>query len=318
MDNQEINPWSIFAPEMIEKEASIIRDSLKFVQYTSADAAMNIIQNEEVWLRNTQCMNDYMELEHGFDCLSNTFRSNEVGVPFRNLLNSLYDGISEQLVKWIDSWLPAFRRSSYIACVSEHPKDENEYGRLSMWRAYGGNNSVALILNPEPLRAPTDAFNAYSYPVHYLDEKGFREQFKSLTKRIEENREYLLSIGRDTFWRYLAETFKNYLFCIKHPGFIEEREWRVVYNPEYNSSEHIESEIVSLNGVPQEVMKIKLQNIPEKNFTGATIPEFIEKIIIGPSDNASILVKTFIKLLKDAGCEDAESRVVYSGIPLRR
>ena len=73
----------------------------------------------------------------------------------------------------------------------------------------------------------------------------------------------------------------------------------------------------TINGVPQQVHKIPLKNFPEDGFGGASIKDFIERIIIGPSDQQDVLFNTFISLLELAGCEDAANRVHKSGIPLR-
>ena len=107
------------------------------------------------------------------------------------------------------------------------------------------------------------------------------------------------------------------MLCVKHPGFKEEREWRVVYNPTEQVSTHVASSIEVINGVPQEVFKIPLQDIPEENFYGATVPEFIHKVIIGPCSQQAVLRQTFFKLLEGAGCENPYLKIDYSGIPLR-
>lgn len=72
-----------------------------------------------------------------------------------------------------------------------------------------------------------------------------------------------------------------------------------------------------MDGVPQEIHKIPLKNIPEHGLESVEIPELVERIIIGPTDQQLVLGDTFVKLLTEAGCEDARNRVYYSGIPLR-
>src|SRR4051812_4792419 len=34
--------------------------------YTSAEAALSIIKTKRIWMRNTTCMADYREVQHGF------------------------------------------------------------------------------------------------------------------------------------------------------------------------------------------------------------------------------------------------------------
>ena len=40
--------------------------SKRFVHYTSADNALKIIRTKRLWMRNTTCMADYREVEHGY------------------------------------------------------------------------------------------------------------------------------------------------------------------------------------------------------------------------------------------------------------
>ncbi len=278
---------------------------------------MSIITNQEVWLRNAQCMNDFSEVEHGLHCLTTAFKSEDDGKAFQGLLESIFPGIINEFTKIFDSWLPSFRSSTYIACVSEHPPEEDEYGRLSMWRAYGGKMPVALVLNKEPFLVDTDAFHAYSNPVAYLDPEDFGEEFRLLSGRINQKIDFIKELGREAVISYLFDIFKNIVLCVKHPGFKEEREWRVVYNPDHKSSQHVITNIASIDGMPQEVYKIPLKDIPDESFHGATIPDFIHKIIIGPSDQQVVLGKTFAKMLENAGCENPSTKIHYSGIPLR-
>lgn len=310
---------SIFNPELSSKKKKFYDDKrqLRFVQYTSADAAMSIIQKSEIWLRNVRCMNDYREVEHGIYCLDRAFNDEIVGAKFRSTLEAVFPTIIQEFEVLFYSWIPYLKSGTYIACVSEHPIEENTYGRLSMWRAYGGKQSVALVFNKEPFFAETDVFHAYARPVLYLDEEKFKAEFELLALRIENEKDFIRSLGKECVKGYLFDIFKTYALCVKHPGFWEEKEWRVFYTPDMNSSDYIKSSIESVNGVPQEIFKIPLDNMPEHNFNGAKIAEVIERIIIGPTEHQLVLMDTFQKLLKKAGCNNAFEKVHCSGIPLR-
>jgi hypothetical protein len=316
MDKVHQKALSIFSSSYLKRAAYLEAHNSRFIQYTSAEAAMNIIKKNEIWLRNAQCMNDYSEIEHGLDCLLKTFKSAEKGEVFQRLLESIFPGIIDEFTNIFDSWIPAFRLHTYIACFSEHPIEENQYGRLSMWRAYGGDRPVALVLNNGPFLSDTDVFHADTNPVSYLDPAEFSEEFHQLSLRINSDKVFIKKLGKEKVINYLFDTFKNFVLCVKHPGFKEEREWRVVYNPTEQVSAHVASSIEVINGVPQEVFKIPLQDIPEENFYGATVPEFINKIIIGPCSQQGVLRQTFLKILEDAGCKNPYSKIHYSGIPL--
>lgn len=318
MDENHLKALRIFSPYYLNKAEFIQRENIIFIQYTSAEAAMNIIKTNEVWLRNAQCMNDYSEVEHGLNCLATAFKSEKEGQDSQALLNSIFPGIIDEFITIFDSWLPSFTSSTYIACVSEHPLEENLYGRLSMWRAYGGKNPVALVLNKEPFLAETDAFHAYTSPVAYLDPEQFSREFDSLSSRIRDEIQFIQKLGRVSVKNYLFDVFKNIILCVKHPAFKEEREWRVAYNPDHLESKYVRPEILTIEGIPQEVHKIPLIEIPDKGFSGATIPNFIDEIIIGPCDNQLIIGKTFSTLLGQAGCKKPGSKIRYSGIPIRQ
>ncbi len=318
--NKEIEKaGEIFFPHRLRKNKQLISGEFNFVQYTSAQAAMSFISKAEVWLRNTHCMNDYLEIEHGWDCLRAAFHSESTGKCFKKLLSKIHPDLEDQLVKNFDGWIPTFRNDTYLTCISEHPAAEDQFGRLSMWRAYGGRQSVAIVINSQALIRETEnnVFEADLMPVIYQDESGFEKDLMELTDRIEKNLDFIKTLGKDNVLAYLFEVFKHVVFTVKHPGFSEEREWRVIYNPSYKKSKHVVDEVVCINGVPQRIHKIPIKDIPEEDFTGFEIPDLIDKIIIGPSDNQIILGDAFSRLLRNAGCESPEQRIRYSGIPLR-
>ena len=63
----------IFRPHTTERRKNFFEQGKRFVHYTSAENAMRIIQSKTVWLRNARCMNDYMEVYHGYEQLEKFF-----------------------------------------------------------------------------------------------------------------------------------------------------------------------------------------------------------------------------------------------------
>jgi hypothetical protein len=312
-----VEAYEIFNPEYFTRIKEIEESEKRFVYYTSADAAMSIIQNEAVWLRNVRSMNDYSEVSHGFDCLVDALKKDNGSRPLITYLDTLFPEFTKKFGEHINGWYPYMKEQSYMICISEHDDSENENGRLSMWRAYGGKHPVALVLNNGPLVNECDAFKAHTYPVDYQGPDHIKSRLLELEGRIRQNEAFVKSMNPSEVEAWIYNVIKQLILCTKHPGFLEEREWRVVYNPLMNPSRHVKSEIVNLGGVPQQIYKIPLKNIPEEDFTGAAIPEFVDRIIIGPSEEAPVLLDAFRKLLTEAGCEDVSNKVHYSGIPLR-
>ncbi len=106
MDEKHRKALSIFYPRILESAERVEKENLRLVQYTSADAAMSILRNKEVWLRNVQCMNDYREVDHGIDCLVAAFKNEKEGANFKAVMEGLLPGIIAEIGELFDSWLP--------------------------------------------------------------------------------------------------------------------------------------------------------------------------------------------------------------------
>ena len=187
-----------------------------------------------------------------------------------------------------------------------------------MWRAYGGTTGVAIVVKGKRFLMPSDALKAYTHPVSYLDPQTFGIEFSSFLGEVERNVPLLKELGEDSVLSFVFDMFKSTLLCTKHVGFHEEREWRVLYCPTYEKSEHIRTEIESVGGTPQPVCKIPLRDIPEEGFLGIEIPSLVDRIIIGPCRYPWVVREAFVSILGDAGITDPHERVVMSEIPLRQ
>ena len=307
---------SIFSAYVNDRQREAIEKNIRFVYYTSGETALKIIQNKEIWMRNVTCMKDYAEVKYGVECLRTAYVS-EAGKEFKHSLDNLYEGFSGRFEKLFDSWLPHFSFDTFITCVSEHDEDEDSYGRLSMWRAYGGTSSVAIVMNNTALTSPSDALGAYTYPVAYWSAQDIIDQFQAATARVIENADLIRRMGSNSVTGHVFEMFKYAALCVKHPGFKEEREWRVIYTPSIKVSRRLVKQVESINGTPQVIYKIPLKNVPEENFVGADQAELIEKIIIGPTQYPAAIAHAFAHQLQEIGMSNAGDKIVVSDIPLR-
>jgi len=104
---------------------------------------------------------------------------------------------------------------------------------------------------------------------------------------------------------------------LKHEGFEEEREWRIVHSPKRDPSRFLVRDTKVIAGIPQFVYKIPLKNNQEEGITGIEPAELIDRVIIGPSAFPWPLYEAFADALEKAGVQNAASKVVVSGIPLR-
>jgi hypothetical protein len=311
----------IFFPYVFERRRLATEKKTRFVHYSSAEAAVKLITNREVWMRKARCMNDFSEIDYGMRCLRDAVFSPE-GNHLRTTLDGLFPGLVHEVAQAFDGWRPSILENTYVTCLSEHRSPtEDVLGRLSMWRAYGGATGIAIVVSPTPFLVESHVLRAYSNPVGYFTPTEFHQKFADVVSRIAAEQSFLRGIGRDAVRNSLFNMFLFAATCTKHPGFDEELEWRVTHNPHMNPSPHLTRSIETIRGVPQPVYKIPLRNIPAAGPTerldGIEIPQLVERVIIGPTQYPTAVWEAIVAKLEQTGVVDARKRVVISNIPLR-
>lgn len=306
----------IFVPEVAERFKRARESKIRFVQYTSAAAAINIIRSESVWLRNTNCMNDFMEIEFGVQKIIGYF-GNEKGKNLWDALDLIKDGISDEIKKKFDAWRHDLTENTYVACVSEHHIDEDDNGRLSMWRAYAKNSGVAVIINPTAMLSESDATRAYTFPVFYKTDSELDTFFEGFVKRIIEFSDFLKNAPSEIIKNYTHWFLQTCALCLKHPAFKEEREWRIVFRPNEYSDGKLLPKVEIINGVPQRLYALSLKNYPDQNFIGVEVNELIERILIGPTEHPLPIFHALVDMLKEKNVENPEMKIHITHIPLR-
>lgn len=315
VDENTIKANTLFMSHAWQQAEDIITKQRRFVHYTRADTALKILRTSKVWARKANCMNDFSELEHGFDCLNNALTKHKE--QFTKIFDGLFPGFREPLIDKFNSWLPHFRNETYIVSLSEHLPQEDDLGRLSMWRAYGGSAGVAMVIKPWPLIKPTDALGAYASPVAYLSVDEFETQFLRFLDRARNATEFLQTLGAEECHNYMFTAFRFAMLCTKHPGFHEEREWRIVHGRTFDRTDRIEIDVETVGNIPQKVCKIPLKDYPDEGLTGIEIPNLLDRLIVGPSDYPFEIQGALIDVLESLGVPDAQQKVIVSDMPLR-
>jgi hypothetical protein len=307
---------AIFFPYAAERGKKIRDRGGRFVYYTTAEVATHILMSSEMWMRNAQLMNDFGEVRYGFACLNHALNG-PCGAILAEALNTPFPGLYEEVYAMLGDHSLIIGAETYMTCLSEHLPEEDDRGRLSMWRAYGGNAGVAIVMNGDVMFSSSDALRAYSSPVFYGDADAFADEFMKTAVNLRQNPQLLESIGRDALKSTVFEILRFAVLCTKHPGFHEEREWRVIASPRLNPSTRLIQSVELVRGVPQLVLKIKLENVPEEGLRGLAPPELLNRIIIGPCEFPIPMYQAFYDLLTQLGVPDPEKRLVASDIPLR-
>lgn len=295
----------------------MIRDNGRFVHYTSAENALKIINTKRMWMRNTTCMTDYREVQHGFAALQRYFQANRS--KFDSALNECFSHAAEEAFSLFDQWWQNIQIQTYITSISEHDSREDLHGRLSMWRAFGGATAarVAIVIKLPLEVGKNEALGPTIGPVGYFTDDEVAHQLDSVINNISANKEFLRSLDRALLINGIFQMFVMAVVSLKHEGFHEEREWRVIYSPSRSPSPHLESSIEVIGGVPQVVYKIPLRNNSAAGISGMEPNELFDRIIIGPTQFPWAMYEAFVAALEGAGVVNAASRVFVSQIPVR-
>jgi hypothetical protein len=104
----------IFLPYAMQRKKHIQENRLKFAHYTSAENGLLILREKRMMMRNTVCMNDCREFEHGLSYIGEFFRDEASRSIFANSLNACCAGAAEEAVKLFDVWLPHNRFNVYV------------------------------------------------------------------------------------------------------------------------------------------------------------------------------------------------------------
>ena len=226
---------SIFFPFAREQTEILRGRNGRFVHYTSAENAIKILKSKQFWLRSAKSMNDFLEVEHGFDHLLSFFQAeeNKNRKLFYDVLDECVAGAAEHGIKMFDEMTSKIRYGTYLACFSEHDDDEDSFGRLSMGRAYGRSSvGVAIVFNSAPFFLESSALNIFASPVSYLSQDKFHAGLHEIIQRISAEKSFLRTVPRENIVNNIFAMLLFASVCSKHAGFREEREWRVIAVPE--------------------------------------------------------------------------------------
>ncbi len=264
----------------------------RFVHYTTAEAALSIIRTKRFWLRNTNCMADYREVQHGFDIFNRYFLDATKHKVFVDAFDACNPGVANEAV------------------------DQN--GRLSMWRAFGGTGTRVGIVLRIPYISISGASLALNFsPVAYLSEPGAHGIIDEVIANVRANRDYLRTLKREFFVQLVFQMFVSGIVCLKHEGFYEEREWRAIYTPSRWSSPLMTSSTEVVAGVPQIVYKVPLDGTASPLIADLDFGEVFDRLIVGPTPYPWPIYGAFVEALRSAGVANADERVLVSGIPIR-
>ena len=311
----------IFTPYAVKHRQKFYKGAdatARFVHYTTAEAALEIIRSKRLWMRNASSMSDYREVELGHEILVKYLHDKLKRPEFFAALDACAQGAAQEALDLFDQWWSDIQWSTYIASSSEHDDSEDLNGRLSMWRAFGGRAArVAIVMNVPAYSAGATALNLVFSPVAYLKEEEAHAEIDATVLSIRENCDFLGSLDRSVLVGSVFNMLLAGVTCLKHEGFREEREWRVLYAPKRNPSPLMESSTKIIEGIPQIIYKIPLDATLSDTVADLDLARIFDRLIIGPSEHPWVMYEAFKAALGEAGVADAGARVRISAIPIR-
>lgn len=310
----EQEQFEIFHHRAATRIAEAKKRRQRFVYYTNGSTAKSILANEEIWMRSPSCMNDFSEARHGYDMFIRNWSSSN-GPGLQAAMDRIHPGTANRLFNAISgNSLRQLFADTFIACVSEHDKADDEHGRLSMWRAYAAQTGIAMVFSGDIFSdGENSGFGAYYSPVEYMSDPEFSNEFSKFTERLNKHDNHLRQMPPEEFYGFIYNAALLSMLCVKHPGFREEREWRV-FSIDPTDLGLLKRSIEVVSGVPQPVLKLPI--VTEERDRSALY--HLDRLLIGPTQYPVAVWSAMVELLTQKGVRDASDIVRLTGIPLRQ
>ena len=181
--------------------------------------------------------------------------------------------LAQEVLYLFDQWWGDTQFQTYITSISEHDDSEDQHGRLSMWRAFSRSSArVALVLRIPIAPDTAESLSLVLSPVAYFTDTRLGDELRSVIRNIEASRTFLQTVNRAHVVGSAFNMLVNAALCLKHEGFHEEREWRIIHSPNRHPSSLVRPSIEVIGGVPQTLYKIPLSGAPPPDLAISTFP----------------------------------------------
>jgi len=295
---------------------AIVPHAPPLFHYTGAAAIRGILQSGRLWASGAQYMNDWMEVVYGYDIIMTGLRElvekNKLPDRSRTVFKDVLQLMESPDSPFIDAYFVAFCEKGNL---------------LSQWRAYAGTQGFAIEFDPLVVRGEltlttqAPARNLRLAKIEY-DPRQQAENFHELIEELRDTIEGTKLTGNSktsslpTLVEFTRMVLSSWAATVKHPGFEEEQEWRVIFQPLITSEEKYLSTtefVVRLEG-PEFVTHVEF--MPDAKVLGKPghlLP--IKSIICGPNVSMRTANRALEILLRNNGYEGVQ--IKRSEIPAR-
>lgn len=299
-------------PYVKNRKDELTKSNKCFAHYTSAENALKILNNGELWLRNASLMNDTQELILGKELLLDYLRQKSIHKKLDKILKNLPVNIDlENILNTIAiDEFQTIKNNTYLSSLTEIKTTDNN-GILSMWRGYAQNNGVALVFKRNILNIPNN-IPVYFLPVLYTRKQ--RSSTSSFFRTLALLETYSDILRTETLTKYQNDYFKKY---------VEDNVNHLFPNIFKDKNTYIIEEIIRvIKHPPSTVCNIIQKNLSEHNWKIAKsflqsvrkIKNYYDKHLL--HDTIEHLIKNIFYLsivsIKHAGFEEeAEWRILF-------
>lgn len=175
---------------------------------------------------------------------------------------------------------------------------------------YGRGCGVAIVVHPKWLPEPIPVA-AFSSAVAYMTAQQLAPQLGAIADNLIANRSYVAGRGREPTIQDVLAMFRAGAVCIKHPGFKEEREWRMVAMPGFLGTNNLTMITRTIGGLPQQIYTLNIK------VGGRDWPEIIDRVIIGPTQAPAAVYGVLHQAMIARNIPTGPDKLIVSHIPLR-
>lgn len=296
--------------------------------YTSVDALKSICEGHQLWATHFEDLNDRSEFQRFRRIVSAAIVPGiSQVIQERATANAEFTkamqrkrGIGKVAQQEAEMWLDSLHHSTFgegaykevfVLSFCAHALDSYAWchGLLSQWRAYGSKAPIAMVLDTRRLEAQMELeHKTYSHPINHIGEVYYDDSpgiagleadpdisviFKRLPQTLTE---FYRTNGQADF-SDLMRPFILGSTLVKHQGFREESEVRIVVSPVPSR----ESRLYDPQEEPKERKQMRYRHRGNGEarylelFGQTKLP--LERIIIGPSQAQNLNLQTVSELV---------------------